>query len=168
MQVYTELWGIGKCTCTLVDSPRGERQMYAYTCTHGGNRQVYTDICLFPPTLCTLACLLVFLHAIELLEALSKTLAKPINFSSLGVVLPVLCSGVLLMAHPRHPRGIDKCTRTFAYSPQLRVHLGNRRVYVSPISSIKMREIEVPADLHRFPPSVLGLCFPSVLLWKLD
>ena len=31
-----------------------------------------------------------------------------------------------------------------------------------------MREIEVPADLHRFPPSVLGLCFPSVLLWKLD
>ena len=52
--------------------------------------------------------------------------------------------------------------------PQLRVHLGNRRVYVSPISSIKMREIEVPADLHRFPPSVLGLCFPSVLLWKLD
>ena len=109
-----------------------------------------------------------FLHAIELLEALTKTLAKPINFSSLGVVLPVLCSGVLLMAHPRHPRGIDKCTRTFAYSPQLRVHLGNRRVYVSPISSIKMREIEVPADLHRFPPSVLGLCFPSVLLWKLD
>ena len=54
---------------------------------HGGNRQVYTYICLFPPAPCTLAFLLVFLHAIELLEALSKTLAKPINFSSLGVVL---------------------------------------------------------------------------------
>ena len=69
MQVYTELWGIGKCTCTLVDSPRGGK------------------------------------------------------------------------ANARGPEAI---------------------------SLIILSEIEVSADLHRLPPSVLGLCFPSVLLWKLD
>ena len=69
--------------------------------------------------------------------------------------------------------------------PQVYTELGgNRQMYVytcrfpqggkanvrgpEAISLIILSEIEVSADLHRFPPSGLGLCFPSVLLWKLD